>query len=52
MAFAVEGGLLGTAAVVLGLLLIAAWVLRRRGSLQLDPLLAQAPIRSAATPRW
>jgi membrane protease YdiL (CAAX protease family) len=46
--FAVEGGLLGTAAVVLGLLLIAAWVRWRRGSLRLDASLAQAPVRRAA----
>jgi membrane protease YdiL (CAAX protease family) len=49
--FAVEGGLLGTAAFVLGLLLIAAWVRWRRGRLRLDSSLAQPPVRRAPTPR-
>jgi membrane protease YdiL (CAAX protease family) len=43
--FTLEGGLLGTAALVVGLLLIAAWVRLRRGSVRLDPSLVQPPIR-------
>ena len=49
--FTVEGGLLGTAALVVGLLLIAAWVRLRRGSVRLDPSLVQPPIQTPATPR-
>jgi hypothetical protein len=49
--FTVEGGLLGTGAFVLGLLLIAAWVRLRRGSVRLDPSLVQPPIQTPATPR-
>ena len=49
--FTVEGGLLGTAALVVGLLLIAAWVRLRRGSVGLDPSLAQPPIQTPASPR-
>jgi membrane protease YdiL (CAAX protease family) len=49
--FTVEGGLLGTGAFVLGLLLIAAWVRLRRGSVRLDPSLAQPPIQTSANPR-
>jgi membrane protease YdiL (CAAX protease family) len=49
--FTVEGGLLGTAALVAGLLLIAAWVRLRRGSVRLDPSLVQPPIQTSATPR-
>jgi uncharacterized protein len=49
--FTVEGGLLGTGALVLGLLLIAAWVRLRRGSVLLDPSLVQPPVQTPATPR-
>jgi len=49
--FAVEGGLLGTGAFVVGFLLIAAWVRLRRGSVRLDPSLVQAPMQTPATPR-
>jgi uncharacterized protein len=49
--FTVEGGLLGTGAFILGLLLIAAWVRLRRGSVRLDPSLVQPPIQTPATPR-
>ena len=49
--FTVEGGLLGTAALVVGLLLIAAWVRLRRGSVRLDPSLVQPPIQTPASPR-
>ena len=49
--FAVEGGLLGTGAFVLGILLIAAWVRWRRGSVRVDPSLVQAPIQTPATSR-
>jgi uncharacterized protein len=49
--FTVEGGLLGTGALVVGLLLIAAWVRLRRGSVRLDPSLVQPPIQTPATPR-
>jgi uncharacterized protein len=49
--FTVEGGLLGTAALVAGLLLVAAWVRLRRGSVRLDPSLVQPPIQTPATPR-
>ena len=49
--FTVEGGLLGMGAFVLGLLLIAAWVRLRRGSVRLYPSLAQPPIQTPATPR-
>jgi membrane protease YdiL (CAAX protease family) len=45
--FTVEGGLLGTAAFVLGFLLIAAWVRLRRGSVRLYPSMAQAPIEAS-----
>jgi uncharacterized protein len=46
--FTVEGGLLGTAALVLGLSLMAAWVRLRRGSIRLDPSLVQPPIQKPA----
>jgi hypothetical protein len=49
--FTVEGGLLGTGALVVGLLLIAAWVRLRRGSVRLDPSLVQPPIQTPASPR-
>jgi membrane protease YdiL (CAAX protease family) len=49
--YTVEGGLLGTAAFVLGLLLIAAWVRLSRGHVRLQPSLAQPPIQTPATPR-
>jgi hypothetical protein len=49
--FTVEGGLLGTAALVVGLLLIAAWVRLCRGSVGLDPSLVQPPIQTPASPR-
>jgi hypothetical protein len=49
--FTVEGGLLGTGAFVLGLMLIAAWVRLRRGSVRLYPSLAQPPIQTPASPR-
>ena len=49
--YTVEGGLLGTAALVVGFLLIAAWVRLRRGSVRLDPSLVQPPIQTPATPR-
>jgi uncharacterized protein len=49
--FPVEGGLLGTGAFVLGILLIAAWVRWRRGSVRVDPSLVQAPIQTPATSR-
>jgi membrane protease YdiL (CAAX protease family) len=48
--FTVEGGLLATGAFVVGLLLIAARVRLRRGSVRLDPLLVQPPIQTPATP--
>jgi CAAX protease family protein len=41
--YGAEGGLLATGAFVLGLLLIAAWVRLRRGSIRLHPSLAQPP---------
>jgi hypothetical protein len=44
----VEGGLLGTGALVVGLLLIAAWVRLRRGSVRLDPSLVEPPIQGRA----
>jgi hypothetical protein len=46
--FTVEGGLLGTGALVVGLLLIAAWVRLRRGSVRLDPSLVEPPIQGRA----
>jgi uncharacterized protein len=49
--FTIEGGLLGTATLVVGLLLIVAWVRLRRGSVRLDPSLVQPPIQTQATPR-
>ena len=45
--FTVEGGLLGTGAFFLGLLLIAGWVRLRRGSVRLYPSMAQAPIQAS-----
>jgi CAAX protease family protein len=44
--FTIEGGLLGTAALVVALLLIAAWVRLSRGSIGLDPSLVQPPIQT------
>jgi uncharacterized protein len=49
--FTIEGGLLGTATLFVGLLLIVAWVRLRRGSVRLDPSLVQPPIQTPATPR-
>ncbi len=42
-----EGGLLGTGAIILGFLLIVAWVRLRRGSVRLEPSVAQPPVRLA-----
>ncbi len=47
--YAHEGGLLGTAAVVVGFLLIAAWVRLRRGRVRLAPSVAQPPARRAVS---
>jgi uncharacterized protein len=41
--YTVEGGLLGTATFVLGLVLVVAWVRYRRGSVGVDPSLPQPP---------
>lgn len=41
--YGAEGGLVGTGACVLGLLLTVAWVRLRRGSLRLYPSVAQPP---------
>jgi uncharacterized protein len=38
-----EGGWLGTGAFILGFLLMLAWVRARRGSIRLDPSLAEPP---------
>jgi len=46
-AYAHEGGLLGTGAFILASLLIAAWVRLRRGSVRLDPSVAQPPAQRA-----
>jgi membrane protease YdiL (CAAX protease family) len=46
--YGAEGGLLGTGAFVLGLVLTAAWVRLRRGSIHLHPSLAQPPPQSRA----
>ncbi len=44
-AYGPEGGLLGTAAFVLGFVAILGWVRRRHGSVRLHPSLAQPPMR-------
>jgi hypothetical protein len=49
-AYGPEGGLLGTAAFVLGFLAILGWVRRRHGSVRLQPSLAQPPMRPAINP--
>jgi uncharacterized protein len=41
--YGAEGGPLGTGAFILGFLLTVAWVRFRRGSVRLDPTLAQPP---------
>jgi len=47
MPYSNEGGLLSTGACVAGILLIAAWVRLRRGSVGVHPSLAQPPTRPA-----
>jgi hypothetical protein len=46
-AYGHEGGLLGTGAIILGFLLIVAWIRLRRGSVRLEPSVAQPPVRLA-----
>jgi uncharacterized protein len=41
--FTVEGGLLGTGTLVLGFVLVVAWVRYRRGSVGVHPSLLQTP---------
>jgi hypothetical protein len=45
--FTIEGGLLGTAVLLLSLLLIVAWERWRRGSVGLSPALAQRQAKVA-----
>jgi hypothetical protein len=46
--YGAEGGPLATGAFILGFFLTAAWVRLRRGSVRLDPSLAQPPRQPAA----
>ncbi|MFL5800885.1 MAG: CPBP family intramembrane glutamic endopeptidase [Roseiflexaceae bacterium] len=49
MPYGHESGLLGTGAIILGFLLIVAWVRLRRGRVSLDPSVAQPPARRAVS---
>jgi len=50
--FTIEGVLLGTAALLVGLLLIAAWVRVSRGSVRLDPSLVKPPEAPMSARPW
>jgi len=44
----VEGGVVGTATVILALVLVVAWVRARRGTVEVQPAVTRPPVRATA----